>query len=174
MARTITAEFTTEGMLDEAARNVRARGLGDIEAYGPYPLEGIAALQGRRTWIVPVITTLAVLAGGVGTYWLQYWMNGIDYPLNVGGRPLASWPAFVPATLIVGVLSGGAASLLGMLVLCGLPRLDHPAFETPGFERASQDRFFLSVTVEGGDSDIAELKQLLADARANALHEVLS
>lgn len=174
MARAIMAEFETEDALDAAARLVHERRLGAIEAYGPYPLRGIARLQERPTWIVPVITTVAALAGAAGTYWLQYWMNAVDYPLNVGGRPLNSWPAFVPASLIVGVLAAGAATLVGMLALCGLPRLDHPAFEAPGFERASQDRFFLSVTGEGGEADIAALRELLEGSQAIAVHEVPS
>ncbi len=81
-------------------------------------------------------------------YGSQYWMNAVDYPLNVGGRPLHSWPAFIPATIIVAILWAGAATILALLFSLRLPRLHHPVFAVPGFERASEDRFFLLIACE--------------------------
>ena len=172
MARAIMAEFATEEALAAAARLVHERRLGAIEAYGPYPLQGIASLQHTPTWIVPLITTVAALAGAAGTYWLQYWMNAVDYPLNVGGRPLHSWPAFIPASIIIGVLAGGAATLVGMLMLCGLPRLDHEMLDIPGFERASQDRFFLRIDLAEADR-MPQARALFEANRPIAIHEMV-
>jgi hypothetical protein len=106
----------------------------------------VATAIGARPSAVPWIAAIAGFAGAVIQYGSQYWMNAVDYPLNVGGRPLHSWPAFLPATIIVAILWAGAATLLALLVLIGLPRLHHPVFAVPGFERASEDRFFLLIS----------------------------
>lgn len=143
--RGLVAEFDRPERLLAAVREVHGAGLRDLEAYAPFPMADVARLLGYRTTALTVVAVSAAIAGFAGTLWLQLWMNGIDYPLNVGGRPLASWPAFIPAAIIVGILTPAVAVLVGMLMLCGLPRLHHPAFDVPGFERASEDRFFLAV-----------------------------
>lgn len=141
----LVAEFDRPERLIAAVREVHGAGLRDLETYSPFPIADVARLLGYRTSTLSVVAVAAAIAGFAGTLWMQLWMNGIDYPLNVGGRPLASWPAFIPAAVIVGILAPAAAVLIGMLILCGLPRLHHPAFDLPGFERASEDRFFLAV-----------------------------
>ncbi len=170
--RTIVAEFTDGTEMTAAARVAMDAGLSGVEAYGPFPLEEIASRQNLHTWIVLAIAIGAAIAGAVGTYWLQFWMNAVDYPLNVGGRPLHSWPAFVPASIIVGVLSSGVATLLGMLILSGLPTLDHPMFDVPGFERASQDRFFVSVEVGDDDAAATRARALLQAAAPISIGEL--
>ena len=168
----IVAEFMDEATSTAAARAVHAAGIGQVESYGPYPLQDMARLRQVPTWIVPLITISAALAGAVGTYWLQYWMNAVDYPLNVGGRPLHSWPAFIPASIIIGVLAGGAATLVGMLMLCGLPRLDHEMLDIPGFERASQDRFFLRIDLAEANR-MPQARALFEANRPIAIHEMV-
>lgn len=141
----LVAEFVDGGAVTAAVRAAKEEGLTRIEAYGPHPMHDIEPLLGAHTLQIPIIAAIAAVSGAVGTYYMQYWMNAVDYPLNVGGRPLHSWPAFIPASIIVGVLASGAATLIGMLVLCGLPRLEHPLFALPGFERATEDRFFVVI-----------------------------
>jgi hypothetical protein len=137
------AEFDSPDGLARAVDAAQAAGYTCVEAYSPFPLADVADRLGVRTSAIPWIAFLAGLAGAALQYLSQYWMNAIDYPLNVGGRPLNSWPAFIPATLIVAILWAGAATLLGLLLILRLPRLHHPVFTVPGFERASEDRFFL-------------------------------
>lgn len=144
----IVAEFETADRLLQATRAARQAGYRQMDAFAPFPIGEVSAVLGHRTRLVPTIAAIAALVGGGLTYLSQYWMNAIDYPLNVGGRPLNSWPAFIPATIIVAALWLAAAAFITMLVRCRLPRLNHPVFEVPGFERASSDRFFLCVLAD--------------------------
>ncbi len=144
----IIGEFETADQLVAATRAACDTGYRRIEAFAPFPLASVSRDLGCKTVIVPVIAATAAVVGGGITYWSEYWMNGIDYPLNVGGRPLNSWPAFIPATIIVSAIWLATAAFVTMLVQCRLPRLNHPVFAVPGFERASEDRFFLSVLAE--------------------------
>lgn len=139
----LLAEFRNEDALRAAARAARAHGYTRAEAYSPFPLEGLEDVVGlERNWVAPA-ALLGGLAGGAGTYFLQYYAAVIDYPINVGGRPLHSWPAFIPATFELTVLGAAIAALVVMLVQNGLPRLHHPLFEVEEFESASRNRFFL-------------------------------
>lgn len=141
----IMAEFETADGLLAAVHAARNAGYRRIEAFAPFPLADIATALGYRTAIVTVVAAAAALVGGGLTYLSEYWMNAIDYPLNVGGRPLHSWPAFIPATIIVSALWLATAAFLTMLFQCGLPRLNHPVFDVPDFDRASEDRFFICI-----------------------------
>ncbi len=144
----LMAEFADHHALLRALEEAQAAGFRRIEAFSPYPLQAAAERLGVRTSAIPWIAAIAGLLGAATQYYAQYWMNAVDYPLNVGGRPLDSWPAFLPATLIVAVLWAGAATLLGLLIILRLPRLHHPVFEVPGFDRASEDRFFLCILAD--------------------------
>jgi hypothetical protein len=86
---------------------------------------------------------LGGILGGAGAYFLQWYAAVVDYPLNIGGRPLHSWPAFIPATFELTILGAAVAAVIAMLALNGLPRLYHPLFEVDEFELASRNRFFL-------------------------------
>lgn len=157
----MVAEFAASHQLVEAVRAAREAGYRRMEAYAPFPMAELAALLGCRTSIVPVIAATAALVGGGLTFLAQYWMNAIDYPLNVGGRPLNSWPAFIPATISVSALWLAVAAFVTMLVRCRLPRLEHPVFDVPGFERASEDRFFLCVLAEDPGYEANDIARLL-------------
>ncbi len=139
------AEFESAEAVTAAVRAADAAGYTRLDAFSPFPLRDVAAILGHRTMIVPWIAVAAGLVGAAVQYYAQYWMNAVDYPINVGGRPLHSWPAFLPAAIIVGILWAAVAALVGMLVLNGLPRLHHPLFAVEGFERATKDRFFLCI-----------------------------
>lgn len=139
----IIAEFGAPAPMLEALRAAKAAGWRNLDAYAPYPLPEAAAVLGAHGSPVGWIAVAAAACGAALAFGTEVWLNAIDYPLNVGGRPLFSWPVFLPAAMIVSTLWGAAAALIGMLTLNGLPRLHHPVFAAPGFERATEDRFFL-------------------------------
>jgi hypothetical protein len=140
----LLAEFTGPDALVDAARAARKR-YGRVDAYAPYSVEGLAQAVGFTRNRVPLVALLGGLAGGAGAYFLQWYTAVIDYPIDAGGRPLHSWPAFVPATFELTVLGAALAIFIGLWVMNGLPRLNHPVFDAPDFDLASRDRFFLCV-----------------------------
>lgn len=139
----LLAEFSSVEALCAAARAVRAHGYRRAEAYAPFHVEGLAETLGmRRGWIAPAALAGGVLGGGA-TYFLQWYAAVVDYPLNYGGRPPHSWPAFIPATFEITILGAALAAVVAMFVLNGLPRLHHPLFEVEEFELATRNRFYL-------------------------------
>jgi len=139
----LMAEFATADDLLVAARRVREAGYLHAEAYSPFPIEGLAEALGFQRSRVPFFTFLGGLLGGAGGYFLQWYSAVIDYPVNVAGRPLNSWPMFMPVTFEMAVLGGALAAVLAMLIGSGLPRMRHPVFAAPDFELATRNRFFL-------------------------------
>jgi hypothetical protein len=168
----IMAEFKTPEALMEAVRAAKRAGYTRLDAFSPFPLSDLAKELGVRTSAIPWIALIAGLTGAVIQYASQYWMNAIDYPLNVGGRPLHSWPAFIPASLIVAILWAGAATLIGLLLILRLPRLHHPVFAVPGFERASEDRFFLCILQDDPNFDSTAIREFLGALSPLAVREV--
>ena len=168
----VLAEFDRPEALRKAVLAAKQAGYTRLEAFSPFPLRDTAEALGVRVSAVPWIALSAGLVGALVQYGSQYWFNVIDYPLNVGGRPLHSWPAFIPATLIVAILWTGAATLLSMLFIIRLPRLHHPLFAVPGFERASQDRFFLLVESKDPRFQAETAAAVLLEAGARAVREV--
>lgn len=168
----IMAEFRTPDALMEAVRAAQRSGFTKIDAFSPFPLTDLSKELGVRTTIIPWIALVAGLIGAAVQYGSQYWMNVVDYPLNVGGRPLHSWPAFIPSTLIVAILWAGAATLLGLLLILRLPRLHHPVFAVPDFERASEDRFFLCIMSSDPLFDPASSRLFLETLSPIAVREV--
>ena len=116
-----------------------------MDAYTPYPIEEVWEELGHHHSRVPLLVLIGGLLGGSGGFALCYWTSVIDYPLNIGGRPFNSWPAFIPPTFECTILFAGLAAVLGMLVLNGLPMPYHPVFSVPRFQLASRDRFFLMI-----------------------------
>ncbi len=144
----LLAEFASADALIAAARQARAHGYANLEAYSPFPLEELDVLVGMKRNHVPLITLLGGIAGGAGTYAMQWYSAVLDYPINVGGRPMHSWPSFIPATFEITILGAAVAAVLGMLLLNGLPRLHHPLFDVEEFDLASRNRFFLCLPAQ--------------------------
>ncbi len=138
----LMAEFLTAAEILDATRRAWLAGYREMDAYTPYTVEGLAAALGMKQTRIPAIVFLGGLVGAVAGFLMQYYSMAIDYPFNVGGRPLNSWPVFVPIMFEVLVLVAALAAFLGLMFLNGLPQPHHPVFNVPGFERASQDRFF--------------------------------
>jgi Protein of unknown function (DUF3341) len=141
----VMAEFDNPSHLVAAARRTYEAGYRRINGYSPYPIEELSEAIGFTHTRLPLIVFVGGLLGGLGGFFMQYWMEVIDYPLNVGGKPLNSWPAFIPITFECTVLAAAFAAVLGMLVLNKLPQPYHPVFNAPNFALATRDRFFLVV-----------------------------
>jgi hypothetical protein len=157
----LVAEFADDKALVDAARRARAAGYRNVDAYAPFSVDGLSDALGFRTDRVALITLLGGLVGGVGGYFLQWYSAVIDYPINSGGRPLHSWPAFIPATFEMTVLGAALAAFFGMLILNGLPRLIHPIFNAPEFDLASRNRFFLCIEARDPRYEAGETRAFL-------------
>jgi hypothetical protein len=141
----LLAEFDSPRALVDAGRRVHAAGYVRFEAYSPFPVEGLAEAIGfHKTWLSPIVL-LGGVVGCICGYLLQYWVSVITYPLNIGGRPLNSWPSFIPVTFEVTILFASLAAVLGMLALNGLPRPHHPLFGIERFSHVTRDGFFLCI-----------------------------
>jgi len=168
----LVAEFTTPGDLLEATRRAHSAGYRHMEAYTPFPVEGLAeALDFHQTYL-PLVVLLGGIVGGLGGYMLQYWINVINYPLNVGGRPLHSWPAFIPVTFELTILVAALAAVLGMLVLNGLPMPYHPLFHVPRFATVTRDGFFLCIEARDPKFDRIETRHFLESLTTSGVSEV--
>ncbi len=161
----LMAEFETPEAILAATRRAHEAGYRDMDAYTPYPVEGLATELGMPTTSVPFVVLVAGLVGAAAGFFMQYWSLAVDYPFNVGGRPHNSWPVFIPITFEVMVLVASFAALLGMLFLNGLPRPHHPVFNLPDFVLASNNRFFLSVQARDPRFDLEETRALLERLR---------
>jgi hypothetical protein len=168
----LLAEFETPEAIERAVRRAKDAGYTEIRTFSPFPLHETHEVLGRGGLPVALIALVAGIFGACLQYFAQYWMNAIDWPLNVGGRPLNSWPAFIPPTLIVGMLWAATAALIGMLALCRLPRLHHPLFAVPGFERASADRFFLCVLADDPRFDETATRSFLRELAPETVQDV--
>lgn len=144
----IMGEFEQPEQLLHAAQRAYASGYRKMDAYSPYAVEGVSEAIGFHKTRVPLIVLLGGICGALTAYGMEGWSAIWDYPLNVGGRPLHSWPSFIPITFELTVLFASIAGTLGMIFLNGLPRLYHPVFNAPEFKLASQTRFFLCIEAE--------------------------
>jgi len=141
----LMAEFENPQDLVEAARRTREAGFTKLDAYSPYPIEALTDALDIHDHKLPMVVLGGGLLGGLAGYLLCYWCSVIAYPLNVGGKPFHSAPAFIVPTFECTILVAAFAAVLGMLALNGLPMPYHPVFNAPRFAMASRDRFFLCI-----------------------------
>jgi hypothetical protein len=169
----VMADFASEESFLAALKSVRKEGYRRIDTFTPYGVEGEDLVIPRPRSPVAAIMLIAGLIGGAGAFFMQAYATRV-YGINVGGRPIFSWPAFVPITFELTVLSAALAGAAGMLWLAGLPRLDHPAFSDPRFRRASQDRFFICIRADepGYSGDAA--KAALLRSHPESVEEVFT
>ena len=140
----LVAAFETDAQLLRAAEKAYEHGYRKMDGYAPFPMDGLAEALGKKNRL-PLLVLLGGILGGSSAYFMEWFANVISYPINVGGRPLHSWPAFIPITFELTVLGASLTAFFGSLALSGLPQPYHPMFNLPEFERASQDRFFLCI-----------------------------
>jgi hypothetical protein len=150
----ILAEYTEVASLLSACRKAREDGYTDVDTYSPYPLHGVDEALGWKPSRVPFIALAGMLTGGSGGYMMQYFLNAVDFPINVANRPLNSIPSWIPITFEMTVLFTGVLMFLGLLALLGLPRPHHPVFESDAFQRtATTSAYWISVSVPSSDRD---------------------
>ncbi len=157
----LMAEFDNPTALVAAARRTHEAGYRRFDAYTPFPIEELHEALGVHHTRVPLIVLIGGILGGLSGYGLEYWVSAIAYPLNIGGRPFHSWPAFIPVTFEMTVLGAALAALLGMILMNGLPMPYHPLFNVPRFELASRDRFFLCIEAADPKFDLEATRGFL-------------
>jgi Protein of unknown function (DUF3341) len=168
----LMAEFdTAEGLL-AAAEHAYEAGFRSMDAYSPFPVEGLADAIGFRKTFVPLIVLIGALLGTASAYLLQYWINVIAYPLNIGGRQMHSWPAFIIVSFELTILFGGITAVVAMLALNGLPLPYHPVFHSSRFEGASRDKFFLCIEAVDPKFDRAETLEFLTSLNPKIVEEI--
>ncbi len=168
----LVGEFPGPTALVEATHRAHEAGYRRLDAYAPFPVEDLSeALGFRRTWL-PLLVLGGGLAGAAGGYVRQWFAMAVWYPLNVGGRPLASWPMFIPITFELAVLVGGITAVVGMLALNGLPMPYHPLFNVPRFAHATQDGFFLGIEAHDRRFERRATAEFLLDLGAREVAEV--
>lgn len=169
----LLAEFGGEEELAAAARRVRDAGYTRTDAYMPYPSHTVIEALGVKRSKVPLIVLIGGAVGAIGGYLMQYWMSAVDYPLNIGGRPLNSWVSFIVVTFELTILLGSLSGVLGMFALNRLPQPYHPVFNVPAFQAAaSRDGFFLAIEAEDEKFDRKATMDLLREAGAVRVAEV--
>jgi hypothetical protein len=168
----VMGEFSDPQDLVDAIEKVRAEGYTKIDAYTPFPIEEVWEAIGHHKSPVPLVVLIGGIIGGLSGFFLQYWVSAIEYPLNVGGRPFNSWPAFIPVTFECTILGAVLSAVAGVFIINGLPEPYHPVFNVPRFAFASRDRYFLCIeaTDPKFDRDIAH--QLLQEVRATEIADV--
>lgn len=168
----IMAEFDNPTDLLHATEATYAAGYRKIDAYSPYPIEELSDAVGFHKTRVPLIVLCGAILGGLSGYFLQYWISAISYPLNIGGRPYQSWPAFIIVTFEMTILFGGISAVVGMLGLNGLPQPYHPVFNNPRFTSASRDRFFLCIEASDPKFELGSVQQFMQSFKALDVTEV--
>ena len=168
----LLAEFDSADALLAAAKKVSGAGYTKIDAFSPMPIHGLAEAIGFHEHLVPKIILGGGITGLLTGYGLQYWTQVLVYPINVGGRPFHSWPAFIVPTFECAILGAALAAVFGMFFLNGLPQPYHPVFNVPRFALASRDRYFLVVESRDPKFDPPATRRLLTDLRASEVSDV--
>jgi ActD protein len=170
----LLAEFRTPDDVVHAAEQTRAAGYARIDAYSPFPVEGLAEALGFHRSRMPMIVFLGAVFGALAGYGLQYFAGAIDYPLIVAGRPPHTWVSFMPVTFECTILFAGLSAVIGMLALNRLPAPHHPLFNVQRFELASRNRFFLCIEATDPRFDLAATRKHLEALGPAHIHEVES
>jgi hypothetical protein len=168
----LLAEFHSPAEVVAAARRVREQGYRRVDGYSPYPIEELSEALRFHHSPLPAMVLAGGIIGLVAGFGLEYWAAVIEYPMNIGGRPFFSWPAFIPPAFETTILFAAGTAVLGMLAINGLPEPYHPVFNVPGFALATRDKFFLCIEARDPKFDRTETRQFLASLGASEVSEV--
>ena len=168
----LMAEFETPTELVNACKAAYAEGYRDMDAYSPFPIEEASEAIGFHKTAVPLVTLTGGILGGLSGFALQYWINVISYPLNIGGKPYDSWPAFIVPTFEMTILFAGIVGMFGMFALNGLPQPYHPVFNVDRFSKVTRDRFFLCVEAADPKFDLTSTHQFMERLKPLSISEV--
>ncbi len=166
------AEFKTPDEVVEAAKRVHAAGYTKVDAYSPYPIEELGEALDLHKSHLPKIVLLGGIFGFLVGWGLEYWAAVIEYPMNIGGRPFYSWPAFIVPAYETTILFAALGAVFGMLALNGLPQPYHPVFNVPGFALASRDKFFICIESKDPKFESGDTKRFLTSLGAQEVTEV--
>lgn len=166
------AEFDNPEDLLAAAQRAYEAGYRRMDAYSPFPVEGLAEALGMRRTRLPLVVLGGGIIGAAAGYFMQYYASVIAYPMNVGGRPLHSWPAFIPITFELSILVAAFAAVLGMFALNGLPMPYHPVFNVPSFELATRTHFFLAIEATDPQFDLERTRAFLESLEPGEVTEI--
>jgi hypothetical protein len=168
----LMAEFEEHEQLLAATRRAYAEGYRSMDAYSPFPIDGLAEALGHENSAIPLFTLAGGIVGGLGAYFMEWIAMAKLYPVNVGGRPLNSWPNFIPVTFELTILIASVSAFLGVFLLNRLPEPHHPVFSVPEFDRASSDRFFLCIESDDPKFELSQTRKFLESLAAAKVMEV--
>ena len=168
----LMAEFDSPTRLVQAAKAAHHAGYRRMDCYTPYPVEEAAAAIGFHRDEVSLVTLIGGLLGLAAMFGLETWIAVWAYPLNIAGRPLNSWPAFIPITFEMTVLGAAGSAVLSMLALNGLPQPYHPLFNVPNFQLATRDKFFVCIEARDQKFNLEDTRRFLESLNPTAVMEV--
>jgi len=169
----LLARFESASELVRAARTVKEAGYEKFDCHSPFPIHGMDQAMGLKRSALGWLVGIAALLGTSGALLLQYWTSAIEYPIVISGKPLFSYPAFVPVTFAVGVLLSAIVAAIGMLALNGLPRFHHPVFFSDSFASATDDSFFISIESDDSNFDLDGTKKMLESVGGQQIEELI-
>jgi hypothetical protein len=168
----VMAEYDTGQALVDAARRAMAEGFIRVEAYSPVPIEELNDIIHKKRTILPKLVLAGGITGMATGFGLQYWASVIEYPMNIGGRPLASWTTFIVPSYELTILFSALTAAIGMIVLSGLPQPYHPVFNVERFSLASSDKFFLVIESKDAKFDAHKAADFLRGTGAKGVYDV--
>ena len=168
----LLVEFDDAHDLVSACETIRDAGYRRWDAHTPFPIHGMDEAMGIRGTRLPWIVLVGGLAGMAAGLAMIWWMNAVDYPFVISGKPLFGWPAAVPVTFELTVLFSAFAAFFGMWGLNGMPRLHHPLFSSERFARATSDRFFIAIEKDDPAFDRRATRELLSSLGGLAVEEI--
>lgn len=168
----LMAEFDQADEVLAAAHKAHAAGYRVMDAFTPHPIHGLAEAIGFQKTRLPLVVLIGGIIGCAGGFGMQYWMSAVNYPINIGGRPLNSWPAFIPVTFECTILVAALSAVLGMLALNGLPTPHHPVFNAPNFDLASRSRYFLCIESKDPKFELETTRKFMEGLSEHKVNEV--
>jgi len=168
----LLAEFDSPAELVTATQKAYDMGFRHMDAYSPFPIEEVAEAVGFHRTKLPIIVLVGGLLGLGGGFALEYWVSVLEYPLNIGGRPLASWPSFFVPAYELTILAASLSAVIGMLALNGLPQPYHPLFNIAEFENVTRDKFYLCLEATDEKFDAMQTRKFLEEQHPNNVWEV--